>query len=150
MSSPDYYPDSNGLVVMQHSEDPFLMYCLTSSFILFCVFLLFTYFKDGILRTLSCIGMAFIVFLFTLHTFSRYFLDYIPYGKNLGSYNPRTSIFQQPRTRKAFIQIPPPPDEFLTEVKEQLIIFSSTGQISSIQDIQQESSDSRVFEAEQL
>ena len=74
-------------------------------------------------------------------------------------------------TRKAFIQIPPPLDEFLTKVREQLIIliqtspplnefptqvreqltiFSSTEQISSIQDIQQECSDSQVFQTEQL
>ena len=48
------------------------------------------------------------------------------------------------------IQISPPLDEFLTEVREQLIIFSSTEQISSIQDIHQECSDSQVFQTEQL
>ena len=53
-------------------------------------------------------------------------------------------------TEQAFIQIPPPPDEFLMEVREQLIVFSSTEQISPIQDIQQECSDSQVFETEPL
>ena len=48
------------------------------------------------------------------------------------------------------IQISPPPEEFLTEVREQLIVFSSTEQTSSIPNIQQESSDSLVFETEQL
>ena len=48
------------------------------------------------------------------------------------------------------IQISPPLDEFPTEVREQLIIFSSTEQISSIQDIQQECSDSQVCQTEQL
>ena len=46
-------------------------------------------------------------------------------------------------------QTSPPPDEFLTEVREQLIIFSSPEQTSSIQDIQQECSDSQVFQTEQ-
>ena len=48
------------------------------------------------------------------------------------------------------IQISPPLDEFLTKVREQLIISSSTEQILSIQDIQQECSDSQVFQTEQL
>ena len=48
------------------------------------------------------------------------------------------------------IQISPPPDEFLTDVREQLIVFSSPEQISSIQDIQQECTDSQVFQTEQL
>ena len=47
------------------------------------------------------------------------------------------------------IQIPPL-DEFLTEIREQLIVFSSTEQASPIQDIQQECSHSQVFETEQL
>ena len=91
--------------------------------------------------------------------------------KELKQLQPQDQHFQQPRTRKAFIQIPPPPDEFLTkvrwqliiliqtsppldefltEVREQLTIFSSTEQILSIQDIQQECSDSQVFQTEQL
>ena len=91
--------------------------------------------------------------------------------EELKQLQPKDQHFQQSRTRKAFIQIPPPLDEFLSEVRKQLIIliqisppldefltkvreqwiiFSSTEQISSIQDIQQESSDSQVFETEQL
>ena len=41
-------------------------------------------------------------------------------------------------------------DEYLTEVREQLIIPSFIEQIPSIQDIQQDSSDSQVFETEHL
>ena len=48
------------------------------------------------------------------------------------------------------IQTSPPLEEYLTEVREQLIIFSSPEQIASIQDIQQECSDSQVFQTEQL
>ena len=48
------------------------------------------------------------------------------------------------------IQTSAPLDEYLTKVREQLIIFSSPEQTSSIQYIQQEYSDSQVFQTEQL
>ena len=48
------------------------------------------------------------------------------------------------------IQTSPLLDEYLTEVREQLIRFSSPEQTSSILDIQQECSDSQVFQTEQL
>ena len=48
------------------------------------------------------------------------------------------------------IQKSPPLDEYLTEVREQLIRFSSPEQTSSILDVQQECSDSQVFQTEQL
>ena len=70
--------------------------------------------------------------------------------KELQQLQPQDQGFQQPRTRKALIEIPPPLDEFLTEVREQLTIFSSTEQASPIQEIQQECCDSQVFEREQL
>ena len=97
-----------------------------------------------------------------LHTFSIHFLDYIPYVKNLSSYSPWTSIFNNSRLANHWsryhyhlqliilIHTSPLLDEFLTIVREQLIIPSSTEQILSIQDIQQECSDSQVFQTEQL
>ena len=48
------------------------------------------------------------------------------------------------------IQTSPPLDKYLTDVREKLIIFSSPEQTSSIQNIQQECSDSQVFQTEQL
>ena len=170
MSSPDYYSISNGPAVTQHSEDSFITYCLTSSFILLCAFPLVTYFKDSILRTLlrirdgiHCISL-YITYIFNI-LFGLYTI-----WKELKQLQTQDQRFQQPRTTKTFIQIPPSLDEFLTEVrgqliiltktsppldefftkvKEQLTIFSSTKQISSIQDIQQEYSDSLVFQTEQ-
>ena len=160
MSSPDYYSVFNGLAVTQHSEDPFITYCVTLSVILLCVFPLVMYFKDSILRTLLRIGDG-------IHCISLY-VTYI-FNILFGLYTVWKELKQlqpQPRTRKAFIQIPTPPDEFLTKVREQLIIliqtspllnefltkvreqltiFSSTEQISSIQDIQQKCRDSQVF-----
>ena len=91
--------------------------------------------------------------------------------KELKQLQPQDQHFQQPKTTNPLVQISPPPDEFLTEVREQLllliqtspplgeyltevreqlIIFSSPEQTSSIQDIQQEYSDSQVFQTEQL
>ena len=148
MSLPDYYPDSNGLAATQHS-DPFVTYCLTSSFILFCAFLLVTYFKDSILRTFfHASGTAFIVFLFMLRTFFNTPFGLYTIWKELEQLQPQDQHFQQPRTRKTLIQVPPPPEQFLTEVREQLIVFSPTEQTSPIQDIQQECSDSELFETE--
>ena len=47
-------------------------------------------------RHFHALGTAFIIFLFTSHTFSTHFLDYIPFGKNLSSYSHRTSVFNNP------------------------------------------------------
>ena len=106
------------------------------------------HFKDSIFWTLSHIRDG-------IHHISLYvaYIFNIPFGlytiwKELKQLQPQDQHFQQLRTRKAFIQIPPPLDEFLTEVREQLIVFSSTEQTSPIQDIQQECSDSQVFKTE--
>ena len=68
--------------------------------------------------------------------------------KELKQLQPQDPHVQQPRIRKALIQIPPLLDEFLTEIREQLIVFSSTEQASPIPDIQQKCSNSQVFETE--
>ena len=120
MSSPDYYSISNGLAVTQHSEDSFITYCLASSFILLCAFLLVMYFKDSILRTLLHIGDGIhCISLYVTYVFNILFGLYTVW-KELKQLRP------QPRTRKAFIQIPPPLDELITKVREQLIILIQT------------------------
>ena len=148
MSTLDYYFISNGPAVTQYSEDHFITYCLTSSFILLCVLPLVTYFKDSILRIFSCIRDS-------IHCISFYIAYIINtlYGlytiwKEHKQVQPQDQHFQQPKTGNPLVQISPPPDEFFTEVREQLIIPSFTEQIPSIQDIQQDSSDSQVFETE--
>ena len=171
MSSLDYYSISNGLAATQHSEDSFNTYCLTSSFILLCALPLVTHFKDGILQTFSCIRDSIhhisLYVVYISNTFSRLYTTW----KELKQLHPQEQCFQQPKTSKPLVQISPPPDKFLTEVREQLIILiqispsldefltevreqliipSSTEQILSIQDIQQEFSDSQVFQTEQL
>ena len=149
MSSPAYYPASNGLAATQHSEDLFITNCLTLSFILFFAFKLVMYFKHSILWTFSCIGDS-------IHSISLYVAHFFntPCGlyaiwKELKQLQSQYQCFQQPNTSKPLIQISPPLYEFLSKVREQLIVFS-TEQTSSIQDIQQESSDYQAFETEQL
>ena len=150
MSSPDYYSISNGLAITQHSEDSFITYCLTSSFILLCVFPLVTYFKDSILQSFLCIrDSIYRISLYVVYIFNTLYGLYTIW-KELKQLQPQEQHFQQPKTSKLLVQISPPPDEYLTEVREQLTIFSSTEQISSIQDIQQECGDSQVFQTEQL
>ena len=146
----DYYPNSNSLAATQHSEDPFIIYFLTS-FILFCAFPLFMYFKDGILWTFSSIRDSIhCISLHITYIFNALFNALYTIWKELKQLQPQDQHFQQPRTRKALIQIPPPLDDFLIKVREQLTVFSSTEQASPIQEIQQECSDSQVFETEQL
>ena len=53
--------------------------------------------KTVFFRHFHALGTVYILFLFMLHTFSTHFMDYILYGKNLSSYSPRTSIFNNPR-----------------------------------------------------
>ena len=119
MSLSHYYPDFNGPAATQHSEDSFSTYCLTSIFIVFCVFPLFMYFKDSILWTFSCIGDSIHhISLYITFIFKALFGLYTIW-KELKQLQPQDQCFQQPRTRKALIQIPPLLDEFLTEVREQ-------------------------------
>ena len=150
MSSSEYYPNSSSPAATQCSKDLLITYCLTSIFIVLCAYLLFMYFKDSIFWTLSRIGdSVHHISLYIVHIFNTLFELYTIW-KELQQLQPQDQHFQQPRTQKALIQIPPPLDEFLTEMREQLTIFSSTEQASPIQEIQQECYDSQVFEMEQL
>ena len=171
MSTPDYYSIFNGLADTQYSEDSLITHCLASGFILICALPLVTYFKDSILQTFSCIGdSTHRICLSVTYIFNTLYALYIIW-KELKLLQPQDQHLQQLKTSKPLIQISPLPDEFLTEVREQLIIQiqtsppideyltkvreqliipSFTEQIPSIQDLQQESSDSQVFETEHL
>ena len=150
MSSPNYYLDLNGLAATQHPEDLLITYCLTLIFIVFCAFPLFTYFKDSIFWTLSRNGDSIHhISLYITYIFNTLFGLYTIW-KELQQLQLQDQHFQQPSTQKALIQISSLLDEFLTEVREQLTVFSSTEQASPIQEIQEECCDSQVFETEQL
>ena len=150
MSSQDYYNDYNSLAATKLSEDFLITYCLTLTFIVFCAFPLFMYFKDSIFWTLLCtVENIHHITLYTTHFFNTLFGLYTIWNE-LWQLQPQDQQFQQPRTQKALTQIPPPLDEFLTEVREQLTVSPSAEQTSPIQEIQQECCDSQVFEAEQF
>ena len=117
---------------------------------MFCALSLFTYFKYSIFWTLlrildniQCIG------LYTAHIFNTLFGLYTIL-KELQQFQIHDNQFQQPGTQKVLTQIPPPLDEFITEVREQVTVFPSVEQTPPIQEIQQECCEPQVFEAEQF
>ena len=171
MSTPEYYVISNGLANTQYPEDSFITYDLLSSFILLCALPLVTHFKDSILQAFSYIrNSTHHIYLSIAYIFNTLYALYIIW-KEIKQLQPQDQCLQQLKTSKPLVLISPLPDEFLTEVREQLIIRiqtsppideylievreqfvipSFTEWIPSIQDLQQESSDSQVFETEHL
>ena len=80
------------------------------------------YFKDNILRTLLHIGDGIHrISFYVVHIFNTLSGLYTIW-KELKQLQPKDQHFPQPKTNKILIQIPPPPDEFLTKVREHLII----------------------------
>ena len=148
MLSPDYYNNYNGLAATQHSEDFLITYCLTLTFIMLCAFPLFTYFKDSIFWTLLCIlDNTLCIRLYTANIFNTLSRLYTILNE-LQQLQIYEDQFEQPGTQKVLTQMPPPWDEFITEVREQLTIFPSAERTPPIQEIQQECCESQVFEAE--
>ena len=97
MSSLDYFLISNGPAITQYPEDSFITSCLVSCFLLLCVLLLVTYFKNSVLQTFVCIRDSIKHTYFYITYILRHFMDYTSYGKNLNSYSPRTSIINNPK-----------------------------------------------------
>ena len=123
MSSPDYSNDYNSLATRQCSEDFLITYCLTLTFIVFCAFPLFMYFKDGIFWTLlRTVDSIHCITFYTTYIFNTLSGLYTILNE-LWQVQPQDQQFQQPRTQKALTQILPPLDEFLTEVTEQLTML---------------------------
>ena len=149
MLSPDYYKNHNGLAATQCLEDFLITYCLTLTFIVFSAFPLFTYFKDSIFGTLlHILDNIQHIRLHTTHIFNTLFRLYTIL-KELWQLQIHDDQFQQPGSQKVLTQIPPPLDEFITEVRE-LTIFPSVEQTPPIQEIQQECCEPQVLEAEQF
>ena len=126
MSTPDYYSIFNGLADTQYSEDSLITHCLALGFILLCALLLVAYFKDSILWTFSYIrDGTHHIYLFIVYIFNTLYALYIIW-KELTQLQPQDQHLQQLKTSKQLVQISPLPDEFLTEVREQLIILIQT------------------------
>ena len=89
------------------------------------MFLLFTYFKDSIFWTLlHILDNIHHIGLYIVHIFNTLFKLYTILNElqKLQIYDDQ---FQQPGTQKVLTQIPPPLDEFIIEVREQLTVFLS-------------------------
>ena len=149
MLSLDYYNNYNGPAATQCSEGFLITYCLTLTFIVFCAFPLFTYFKDSIFWTLLHILDIQNIRLYNAHIFDTLFGLYTIL-KELQESQIYDERFQQSGNQKVLTKIPPLLDEFITDVREQLTIFPSAEPIPPIQDIQQEYCKLQVFEAEQF
>ena len=97
--------------------DNVITYCLTFTFIVFCAFLLFTYFKDDIFWTLlHTVDSIHHITLYTVHICNNLSGLYTILNE-LKQLQLQDQQFQQPGAQKALTQIPPPLDEFLTEVE---------------------------------
>ena len=142
MSSLDYF---NGPAITQYPEDSFITYCLASCFLLLCALPLITYFKSSIWQTFVCIkDIIKCTYFYTTYIFETSYGLYI-IQKELKQLQPQDQHYQQSKTGNSLVQTSPPPEELLTEVREQLIQPSFMEQIPSIQDLQQ---DSQEFDTE--
>ena len=107
------------------------------------------YFKDSISWALSHIVDSLFHISFYITYIFKTFFELYTIWKELWQLQPQDQHFQQPRTRKALIQVSPPLDKFLIEVREKLTVLPSIEQTSPIPEIPQECN-SQVFETEQL
>ena len=142
MSSPDYF---NGPAITQYPEDSFITHCLVLCFLLLCVLPLITYFKSSIQQTFVCIeNIIKCTYFYIAYIFETSYGLYIIW-KEIKQLQLQDQHHQQIKTSNSLVQTSPPPEEFLIEVREQLIQPPFTEQISSLQDLQQ---DSQVFDTE--
>ena len=140
--SPDYF---NGLANTQYPEDSFITHCLVSCFLLLCVLPLITYFKSNIQWTFVCIvNIIKHTYFYIAYIFETFYGLYIIW-KQVKQLQLQDEHHQQVKTGNSLVQTPPPPEELLVEVREQLIQLQFTEHISSLQDFQQ---DSQVFDTE--
>ena len=144
MSSPDYF---NGPAITQYPEDSFITHCLVSCFLLLYALPLITYFKSSIWWTFVCIkNIIKCIYFYIAYIFKTSYGLYIIW-KEIKQLQPQDQHHQQVKTGNLLVQTSPPPEELLIEVREQLIQPPFTQQITSHQDLQQ---DSQVFDAEHL
>ena len=129
---------------MQYPADSFITHCLVSCFLLLCALPLITHFKREIQRTSVCIENI------IKHT---YFYIVCIFETSHGLYilwkelrlQPYDQQHKQFKTDDLLVQTSPPHEEFITEVREQLMQPPFTEQTTSFQDSQQ---DFQVFDTE--
>ena len=141
MSSLDY---SDGLANTQYPADSFITYCLVSCFLLLGALPWYTYFKREIQRIFVCIETIIKWMYFSIMgSFETSYGLYVLW-KELQQLQPHEQQHKQLKT-DSLVQILPPHEEFITEVREQLIQPLFTEQTTSFQDSPQ---DFQVFGTE--
>ena len=143
MSSLDYFLISNGPAITQYPDNSFINYCLVSAL---CVAASYIFQKECFAHICVHWGQ-YKTHLFLRHVHFQTFYALYTMWKELKQLQPWDQHHQQSKTGNSLVQTSPPPEELLTEVREQLIQPSLMEQIPSIQDFQQ---DSQVFEIEHL
>ena len=135
MSPPDY---SNGPANTQYPVDSFITYCLISCFLLLGALPLFTYFKREIQQTFVCIETIIKCTYFSITCIFETSYGLYILWKELQQLQPHDQQHKQLKTDDSLVQILPPHEEFITEVREQLIQPPFTEQTTSFQDSQQD------------
>ena len=142
MSPLDYF---NGLANRQYPVDSFITHCLISCFLLLCALPLITYFKSEIQRTFVYIeNIMKCTYIYIVCIFETSYGLYILW-KELRQLQSQDQQHKQLKTGDSLVQILPPHEEFIREVREQIIQPPFSEQITSFQDSQQ---DFQVFDTE--
>ena len=130
---------------MQNPVDSFITHCLISCFLLLCVLPLITHFKREIQWTFVCIeNIIKCTYFYIACIFETSYGLYILW-KELIQLQPYDQQHKQFTTGDSLVQTSPPHEEFITEVREQLIQLPFMEQTTSFQDSQQ---DFQVFDTE--
>ena len=130
---------------MQYPVNSFITYCLVLCFLLLGALPLYTYFKREIQQTFVCIETITKCTYFSITCIFETSYDLYVLWKELRQLQPYDQQHKQLKTDDSLVQILPPHEEFITEVREQLIQPPFTEQTRSFQDSQQ---DFQVFDIE--
>ena len=141
MSSLDY---SDGLANAQYPADLFIAYCLVLCFLLLGALPWYTYFKREIQQIFVCIVTIIKRTYFSIIGIFETSHGLYIFWKELRQLQPHEQQHKQLKT-DSLVQILPPHEEFITEVREQLIQLPFTEQTTSFQESQQ---DFQVFGTE--
>ena len=142
MSPPDH---SNGPANAQYPVDLLITHCLMSCFLLLCALPLITHFKREIQQTFVCIETIIKhTYFYIAHIFETSYGLYILW-KERRQLQPHDQQHKQLKTGISLVQTSPLHEEFITEVREQLIQPIFMEQTTSFQDSQQ---DFQVFDTE--
>ena len=124
MLSPDYYANHNGLAEISEPGDHFITYCVFWPLIVLFMLPLLLDFKEciNILWTVPQVSEHFHhVRTYTAHVF-HLFLAFYHILKELRQLHSHDKKLQWPAVEQALKEVSPPPDEFITQVTEQLTI----------------------------